>query len=105
VATGRASASLDLTAEEYEEVFRFLYGLSRIALSISRQPRRSIPGDLRPSNERLRVSRAGRLRRERWFRGSLESMPGKGSSLFRIRARSIPAASFQSQQAVSAGIR
>ncbi|HKE23984.1 MAG TPA: TIGR04053 family radical SAM/SPASM domain-containing protein [Bryobacteraceae bacterium] len=29
VATGRASASLDLTAEEYEGVFRFLYGLSR----------------------------------------------------------------------------
>jgi radical SAM protein len=29
VATGRASASLDLTAEEYEEVFRFLYDLSR----------------------------------------------------------------------------
>ena len=29
VATGRASASQDLTAEEYEEVFRFLYDLSQ----------------------------------------------------------------------------
>ena len=29
VATGRASASQDLSAEEYEEVFRFLYGLSK----------------------------------------------------------------------------
>jgi radical SAM protein len=29
VATGRASASRDLTAEEYEEVFRFLYDLSQ----------------------------------------------------------------------------
>jgi AdoMet-dependent heme synthase len=29
VATGRASASQDLTAEEYEEVFRFLYDLSK----------------------------------------------------------------------------
>jgi radical SAM protein with 4Fe4S-binding SPASM domain len=31
VATGRASASQDLTAEEYEEVFRFLYDLSKTA--------------------------------------------------------------------------
>ena len=31
VATGRASASQDLTAEEYEEVFAFLYDLSKIA--------------------------------------------------------------------------
>jgi AdoMet-dependent heme synthase len=31
VATGRASASQDLTAEEYEEVFGFLYGLSKTA--------------------------------------------------------------------------
>jgi AdoMet-dependent heme synthase len=31
VATGRASVSQDLTAEEYEEVFRFLYGLSKTA--------------------------------------------------------------------------
>jgi MoaA/NifB/PqqE/SkfB family radical SAM enzyme len=29
VATGRASASQDLTAEEYEEVFGFLYNLSK----------------------------------------------------------------------------
>jgi radical SAM protein with 4Fe4S-binding SPASM domain len=29
VATGRASASQDLTAEEYEEVFAFLYNLSK----------------------------------------------------------------------------
>lgn len=31
VATGRASASLDLTAEEYEEVFAYLYSLSKTA--------------------------------------------------------------------------
>ena len=31
VATGRASASQDLTAEEYEEVFAFLYDLSKTA--------------------------------------------------------------------------
>ena len=31
VATGRASASQDLSAEEYEEVFRFLYDLSKTA--------------------------------------------------------------------------
>ena len=31
VATGRASASQDLTAEEYEEVFAFLYNLSKSA--------------------------------------------------------------------------
>jgi radical SAM protein len=31
VATGRASASQDLTAEEYEEVFAFLYNLSKTA--------------------------------------------------------------------------
>ena len=31
VATGRASASQDLAAEEYEEVFRFLYDLSKTA--------------------------------------------------------------------------
>jgi radical SAM protein len=31
VATGRASASQDLTAEQYEEVFSFLYGLSKTA--------------------------------------------------------------------------
>ncbi len=31
VATGRASASQDLSAEEYEEVFRFLYNLSKQA--------------------------------------------------------------------------
>jgi radical SAM protein len=31
VATGRASASQDLSAEEYEEVFRFLYDLSKHA--------------------------------------------------------------------------
>lgn len=31
VATGRASASQDLSAEEYEEVFRFLYELSKTA--------------------------------------------------------------------------
>jgi len=31
VATGRASASQDLTAEEYEEVFAFLYDLSKVA--------------------------------------------------------------------------
>lgn len=32
MATGRASASQDLSAEEYEEVFRFLYDLSKTAL-------------------------------------------------------------------------
>jgi radical SAM protein len=31
VATGRASASQDLTAEEYEDVFRYLYDLSKTA--------------------------------------------------------------------------
>ena len=31
VATGRASAAQDLTAEEYEDVFRFLYDLSKTA--------------------------------------------------------------------------
>ena len=31
VATGRASASQDLTAEEYEEIFAFLYDLSKTA--------------------------------------------------------------------------
>jgi AdoMet-dependent heme synthase len=31
VSTGRASASQDLTAEEYEEVFAFLYDLSKVA--------------------------------------------------------------------------
>jgi radical SAM protein len=31
VATGRASTSQDLTAEEYEEVFAFLYDLSKVA--------------------------------------------------------------------------
>jgi len=31
VATGRASASQDLTAQEYEDVFRFLYDLSKVA--------------------------------------------------------------------------
>jgi radical SAM protein with 4Fe4S-binding SPASM domain len=30
IATGRASAALDLTGDEYEEVFRFLYDLSKM---------------------------------------------------------------------------
>jgi MoaA/NifB/PqqE/SkfB family radical SAM enzyme len=62
VATGRASASLDLTAEEYGRCSAFFMASPKLLGSISRRPRRSITDGMLPSNVRLRVSRAAPLR-------------------------------------------
>ena len=55
-ATGRASASQDLTAEEYEEVFGFLYDLSKTAHSTSRPPKPSTIADTSRNAVRRKAS-------------------------------------------------
>lgn len=106
VATGRASVSQDLSAEEYEEVFRFLYDLSQTA-----------PFDIKTTEAQhyrryvaqRRKPRAGRANspgpRRRSSSGRRESTTGKGSSSSRIPARSFPAASCPSPPAMCVATR
>ena len=106
VATGRASASQDLTAEEYEEVFGFLYDLSKTApfdikTTEAQHYRRYV------AQRRKAEGHGGAARRQRpkSFSGRPASTTARGSSSSRTRARSIPAASCRSRRGTSAAIR
>ena len=65
VATGTASASQELSAEEYEEVFHFCTICQKQRHSISRQPKLSITGATWHSSERPRAPLANVFRRLR----------------------------------------
>ena len=104
VATGRASASQDLTAEEHEEVFRFLYDLSKLSHSISKPRKHSTIAATWHNAERPKAAARARPR-PKSFRGRPASTTARGSYSSHILAKSIPAASCRSRQGMSASIR
>ncbi len=107
VATGRASASQDLTAEEYEEVFGFLYDLSKTVHSTSRPPKPSTIADTSRNAVRQKASALAQHGRQppRSFRDRPGSMTARDSYSSRTLGKSTPVVSCRWPQGTCVAIR